>query len=400
MINRAWNIVGVAVRFAYALGLHVRNVNPSATVAKRESLVRTWWSLYSLERTLSIVTGRPSIIVDSCCSVPLPMPMTEEKILAQMEAAFQMRKSSLTSLISTPHTGASGPIDPPRTHVGLGTTDTNSGSFFTAAVQLSIITQSVLVSLYTTSTIIRSAAENQHEMARLGQRLDQWVLSLPEKLNFQDPVNDDNMLFSRERTLLEFQLCGARMLLGRPCLNAQRQTWRGEAEVAFARRMGSSCIEAAKTVIDFLPDELDVRFIYDQCPWWCVIHHLMQAISVLLLGLSYPASTSHDSIRSMTCVKKAIRWLQTMEDPTAKRAYRAAMRTFETVSRWYPVDAAGIYRMDSVHGREAHVQQCISQYIVTASGYTSCDPASSVPAFSVDEDMLSYHYPVMTYNGS
>jgi hypothetical protein len=102
----------------------------------------------------------------------------------------------------------------------------------------------------------------------------------------------------------------------------------------------------------------------------------------------------------MTCVKKAIRWLQTVEDPTAKRAYRAAMRTFETVSRWYPVDAASIYRMDSVHRHEAHVQQCISQYIVTASGYTSCNPASSVSAFSVDEDMLSYHYPVMTYNGS
>jgi hypothetical protein len=276
----------------------------------------------------------------------------------------------------------------------------NSGSFFTAAVQLSIITQSVLVSLYTTSTVIRSAEENQHEMARLGQRLDRWVLSLPKRFNFQDPVNDDNMLFSRERTLLEFQLCGARILLGRPCLSARRQTWRGGAEVAFARRMASSCIEAAKTVIDVLPDELDVRFIYDQCPWWCIVHHLMQAISVLLLGLSYPASTSHDSIRSMHCVKKAIRWLQIMEDPTAKRAYQAAMRTFETVSRRYPVDAAGIYRMDSVYGREAHAQQCISRYVVTASGYTSCDPASSVPAFPAYDDMLSDLYPVTIYNDS
>jgi hypothetical protein len=162
--------------------------------------------------------------------------------------------------------------------------------------------------------------------------------------------------------------------------------------------MGNSCIEAAKTVVDFLPDEPNARLIYDQGPWWCIVHHLMQAVSVLLLALSYPASTSHDSMLLMHYVRKSIRRLQVMEDPVAKRACQVAMNTFETVWRWYPVDVAGMWKKDSVHGNEVPAQHPVNpditvylprqeympQDTVTASGYTSYDAAStaaSIPAY-------------------
>lgn len=323
------------------------------------------------------------------------MPVTEEQISDHMEAAFRMRKSSSTSLISASHTWPNGYIDPPRTPVGLGTIDANSGSFFNAAVQLSIITQSVLNSLYTTSTTFRSPTENQNEMAQLSQRIDQWVLSLPREFNFQDPYNDGNMLFSRERVLLGFQLCGARMMLGRQCLRPPKQPWREGAEATFARRMGDSCIEAAKTVVDFLADKPTARFVHDQGPWWCIVHHLMQAISALLLGLSYPASTSQDGMQMMHYVKKSIRWLQMMEDPTAERACKVATSTLETVLRRYPVEVAHMWRMDSVHGSELSTkqpvdpnmtaympnQQYISQDAVMTPGYTSYDAAPNAPVF-------------------
>ncbi|KAF2624217.1 C6 transcription factor-like protein [Macroventuria anomochaeta] len=383
-VSRAWTVIGIALRFAYTLGLHVRNEDPSATAVKRETLVRTWWSLYSLERTLSIVTGRPSIIVDSCCSVPLPIPVTEEQISDQMEAAYRMRKRS-SSLISTPQSWSSGIVDPPRTPMGLGTTEANSGSYFKAAVQLSIITQNILTSLYTASTITRSAAENQHEMAQLGQRLDQWVLSLPREFNFQEPINSASMAFSRERMLLAFPLCGARMLLGRLCLNPRRQAWREGNEATFARRMGNSCIEAAKMVVDFLPDEPNAHFIYDQGPWWCIVHHMMQAVSVFLLGLSYPTSTSQDSMLLIYYVKKVIRWLQVMQDPVAERAYQVAMSSFETVSRRYPAHVAGIWRMESAHGSD------IQQHALGPS-MTAYLPAQVTPDQFVPQDIAVATY--------
>ncbi|KAJ4994504.1 C6 transcription factor [Stagonosporopsis vannaccii] len=389
-ISRAWTVIGMAVRFAYTLGLHVRNEDPSATAVKRETLVRTWWSLYSLERTLSIITGRPSIIVDSCCSVPLPMPVIEEQISDRTEATFRRRMGSTPGLVSTSRGWSSGSIDSPRTPVGLGTTEANSGSYFRAAVQLSIITQSILTSLYTASTIIRSPAENQHEMAQLSQRLDQWVLALPRELNFQDPGNGASMMFSRERILLGFQLCSARMLLGRPCLNHRRQAWREGSEATFARRMGNSCIEAAKTVVDFLPEEPNAQFIYDQGPWWCIVHHLMQAVSVVLLGLSYPASTSEDSVLLMHYVKKVVRWLSVMQDPVAERAYQVAVSTFESVSRRHTVSVAGMWKAEPVHAAGVHlpVDPSIAPYVPlqyaphdSVATYAAYDPVSAGTAF-------------------
>ncbi|KAJ8108543.1 hypothetical protein OPT61_g8101 [Boeremia exigua] len=355
-VSRAWTIIGMAVRFAYTLGLHVRNEDPSATAVKRETLVRTWWSLYSLERTLSIVTGRPSIIVDSYCSVPMPMPVIEEQISSQIEAAFRKRLGSTTSFASTARGWSTGPLDPPRTPVGLGTTEANSGSYFKAAVQLSILTQCITTSLYTASTTVKSAAENQHEMVQLSQRLDQWLLALPREFNFRMPASGASMVFSRERLLLGFQLCSARMLLGRPFLNPRRSVWREGDETTFDRRMGDSCIEAAKTVVDFLPEEHDARFVYEQGPWWCMMHHLMQAVAVLLLGLSYPASnpTSQDSIVLMHYVKKVIRWLSVIHDPVAERAYQIALSTLETVSRRHVVDVSGLWKTEPIQTPNVH----------------------------------------------
>lgn len=341
----AWTVIGIALRFAYSLGLHVRNEDPSATAAKRETLVRTWWSLYSLERTLSIVTGRPSIIVDSCCSVPLPMPVPEETISDDMEAMFRVRKGSTTTPFSTnTYSIASGAtIEHPRTPVGLSTADANSGSYFKAVVQLSILTQNILTSLYSAGTMIRPPGEVQQDMAQLNQRLDQWLISLPVEFNFQEPHNGSNDKFIRERLLLGFQLSSARMLLTRPCLSGRRQTWKEGNEAGFARRMANMCVEAAKTIVAFLADEYHPDVLYDHGPWWCLIHHIMQAISVFLLALSYPSSTSQDSVVLVHYLKKAIRWLHIMQDPLAERAQNVALRSFESVARRYSVDLSDLW---------------------------------------------------------
>lgn len=403
-------MIGIAIRFAYTLGLHVRNEDPSATTSKRETLVRTWWSLYLLERTLSVVTGRPSIIVDSCCSVPLPIPVVEEQISDKTESAYRARKGSSTSFKNAGQIYSND--DSPRTPVGMGTTEANSGSYFKAAVQLSIVTQNILTSLYSSSTMIKSAEENQQEMAQLSQRLDQWMLSLPKEFNFQAPVSGNRMAFSRERMLLGFQLCSARMLLGRPCLNAKRPTWQEGSEASFAMRMGNNCIEAAKTLMDFLPNEPTAHFVYDQGPWWCIVHHMMQAVSVFLLGLSYPAATSQDSTLLVQYVKKAVRWLQAMQDPVAERAYHIAMSSLETVSKRHPiVDVSDLWRMDSAQGRD--MQQTLhanmaayvpAQFLPHETGMETCAAYNAVstgatfPAYGGTPVFSDNYYIGMTSN--
>jgi hypothetical protein len=310
-----------------------------------------WWGLYSLKQTLAIVTGYPSMIMDPCCSVPLPIPVPEEQILDGMEAAYGMCNGSASSTFMN-QGWSDDVIEHPCTPVGLETMEANSGSFLKATAQLSIITQSILTSLYSAAYMAKSAGEVQKSMAQLEQCLDGWVLSLPMEFNFQGPVNGASMTFARERMLLGFQCCSARMLLARPCFDVQRQAWREGNEASLARRIGNSCIEAAKTVVNFLPDEPSSPFIYDQGPWWCIVHHMMQAVSVFLFSFSYPSSTSQDSILLIHYVKKVLRWLRAMHDPVAERAYYVTMSSFESALKRYPVDVSHIWRMDAVQGRE------------------------------------------------
>ena len=199
----------MALRSAFSLGLHVRNEDPSASASKRQTLVQTWWSLYSLERTLSIITGRPSIIVDSCCSVPLPVAVSEEDPAGEMEAAHSMRTTNASSSTSAIFSGSSN-IASNASQISIrprGTQHVNSGLYFRAVVQLSIITQNILTSLYSAGTMIRSPTDIQQDTSLLSQRLDQWASSLPQEIRPDEPLRKTLDVSGRERMLLRFQLC-------------------------------------------------------------------------------------------------------------------------------------------------------------------------------------------------
>ncbi|KAH7090694.1 C6 transcription factor-like protein [Paraphoma chrysanthemicola] len=416
-VSRAWTVIGLALRFGYSLGLHVRNEDPSATASTRETLVRTWWSLYSLERTLSIITGRPSMIADSCCSVPLPLPVAEDNITEDTEATLRLRKRSTTTFSPTVPTFANSStvaFESPGNPIGPDTMEPNSGSYFKAAVQLSIITQSVLTSLYSAETMIRSHAELQQDMSQLSLRLDLWINSLPLEFNFQRPPSESSEPFMRERTLLGFKFCSAKMLLTRPCLTARRSTWREANEISFAKRMANACLDAAITVVKFLPNEPRSDLIAEHGPWWCIVHHVMQAVSVILLALSHSSTTSHDPIVLIQSTKKAVCWLRIVQDPVAERASHVALGLLDVVARRYGIDVSDLWNLgigDVLNPRghpdlpvsDAFMPPCLPAHIgsmaapptahATIGPYTGYDAVMTDPPFSP-------HYGVANDSGS
>lgn len=224
-----------------------------------------------------------------------------------------------------------------------------------------MVTQDILTSLYPANAMVRSSGEVQQEMARLSQRLEEWTTLLPVEFNLLQTHKKSNNMFQRERSLLGFQLCSARMLLARPCMSEPRQAYQEENEANFARRMANSCVDAALTMIRFWPDEPRLDSIYDQYPWWCIVHYMMQAVSVLLLGIAYPLSTSQDSSTLVRELRKAIHWLQTLQDPVSKRAYQVAAHSFESVVGRHPeVDidfwGAGNFSNIALQGQNVHAE--------------------------------------------
>jgi hypothetical protein len=313
-------------------------------------LIRIWWSLYSLDRQLSVITGRPSVIVSSTCSVTLPMPESEEQI--EMANVNSRRSGALTRVSTMPAPAYMGSqamsgVEVPHGSIDATRGNANSGSYFRAVVQMTNITQVTLSSLYSAEPQ-RSQVELQQNISHLGQQLDQWLASLPAELNFQKlGSSGPHTPQLRPRVLLGFQYYGARILLTRPSLGRMRDNNRDErpsaASPIFLQGVALLCVEAAKAVLDLLPDLPDARFLYQYAPWWSCVHHLMQAIASLLLALSSPLFDFQTQAVLAGYATKAIRWLRSMHDVLAYRAYLVAMNAFQVVAGKLSLDTTDLW---------------------------------------------------------
>ncbi|CAG8029852.1 unnamed protein product [Penicillium olsonii] len=70
--DAAFLYVGLALRMAISLGLHQEVSDPTISEADRNRRRRTWWSVYSLDRLLSVKSGNPITIHDEDIGITWP----------------------------------------------------------------------------------------------------------------------------------------------------------------------------------------------------------------------------------------------------------------------------------------------------------------------------------------
>src|SRR5436190_11527894 len=78
-MGRSWIFVGLAVRHATALALHLRNEAKSLPDVEKELRIRIWWSVYNLERFVAELSGRPTCVWNKDISTPFPLNEDEER---------------------------------------------------------------------------------------------------------------------------------------------------------------------------------------------------------------------------------------------------------------------------------------------------------------------------------
>ncbi|KAF2109257.1 fungal-specific transcription factor domain-containing protein [Lophiotrema nucula] len=331
-VNRAWVVIGMALRFGYSLGLHVRNEDKTASPVKRELLCRIWWATYALERMISSFTGRPSVGVEDDCSVPLPLPLSTEEIddaiilsrfgdRPRQVSSQLINHSSETSSASSSQRGAT------DYHYAQSLNDSaNSGSYLKSLVQIAMLTQRTLHGVYSASVVTKSWESVQKTISDMNEELEAWAATLPAGLRFLHPGTDRT--FRSERITLRLYFHSTQLLLTRPCLcridrRIDNQTTRSDN---FNKKTAEACVNAAKSITDLLPDldHSDASEIYRFGPWWAMVHYIMQALVVLLLELAFQSTTSprpHQHI--VTSLKKLVRLLASMRanNAMARRAY-------------------------------------------------------------------------------
>ncbi|KAF9051141.1 hypothetical protein BDZ89DRAFT_526471 [Hymenopellis radicata] len=97
----AWTIVGVGVRFAVEIGVHRRKPEGHKLTMEDELRKRAFWILLSLDRTICLFLGRPSILRDEDFDLELPVDCDDEYwiIAPNGEVTFQQPPDKPSSIV-------------------------------------------------------------------------------------------------------------------------------------------------------------------------------------------------------------------------------------------------------------------------------------------------------------
>ncbi|RJE23550.1 Transcription factor [Aspergillus sclerotialis] len=327
-VNRAWRISSIAVRSAIALGINLRCTNENTSSVSKEARYRVWWCLYSFEHMLGVMTGRASCIVKGISTSPLPFPFEEEDMLDPMPIQIlnnpDLREDLVEGALASTHVNQmpSNPIggkeakhsDKICDTAWLKSVPVNKSLCFLYYTDLAVITQEIVDKVYSLDCMMVPWVQMENRIGELKSRIDLWYSNLPDDFNFVHK-SDDGADLLRGKLFLAFRYYSARITLGRPCLcrRISRQKAAASSKETFSQEIVVTTLNSSLQMLNLIPDEPDATRLYQFSPWWCILHFLMQATTVLLLELAFgSAHMPEEEMTFLTAAKKAIRWLYAM----------------------------------------------------------------------------------------
>ncbi|KAL4927355.1 putative C6 transcription factor [Aspergillus undulatus] len=341
--NRSWRLSGISIQSAVTMGLNLRNESSSILYNWRENRYRVWWSVYVLHVLLCVMTGRlPSSDEDSC-TTPLPVPFGEEEFsrgeVEQLIENHEARTSFMQRLVSQFSTqSAESALIPESFRLQSAAGGSESDQIASAAVQilkpsaslhflyfveLGLIMRRSIDALYAPGAGRKSWRSIEMVVSALNGRTDSWLPKLPVELHF----TQGSPAYERERLSLAFAFYSTKILITQPCLNRilTQAPWNNQTE-NFCTTIAAMCIDSASQMLDLLPEKLDLAWAYQLCPWWCPVHYIMQATTILFTSLVIREKANTIRYpRTVERVSRAADWLAGLaaKDPSAQRAWNA-----------------------------------------------------------------------------
>lgn len=350
---RAWATSGIAIRHATTLGLNLRNNSKDVPESSKEIRYRVWWSVCSLERILSVMTGRPTSFSETDCSAPAPLPLEEDSFSGNIThgpqdlARFRhwSSRDSRRTDGTTSTSSSSGyssklkmsPVGPtsPASQEKKQVIPPCNALYFSYHTALSNFTNEVLQRLYRADAMSMSWADVQSTIATLNLKLEKWRTELPNVFDFTKKLRDRK--FVRQRMSLGFFYYSTVIIINRPCLcriDRKVPDQSGKAK-DFNRETAMKCVHAPLNMLHMLPQEPNAIGLYTVAPWWCLVHFFVQAATVLMLELSLRSYHMPNEVEEIfNAAKKALDWLGSLshEDEAAKRAWSLCSEALRNVA--------------------------------------------------------------------
>ncbi|KAJ5819239.1 hypothetical protein N7474_004830 [Penicillium riverlandense] len=408
-INRAWKLSGGAVRGALALGLHLRNMGMCTSDTSKEIRYRVWWSLYTLEHLLAVITGRPSCIIDSSCTTPLPVPFDEcdfqRDEVAQLISTAGRGSNHLDRISANSNSAASldssaesdGNTAPAESDTKVNRADylrslpPCMSLYFLQLTSLTTIAKRMTVKLYSPEAQQSPWASTEFIIQSLMLEIDSWFMNLPAAYDFTSTQTSQCPL--SQRIGLAFLFYSTKIGIARPCLcRLDSSHPEGERTHEFCSKTAAECVEAACHMLTLFPDTPDAALLYRMSPWWCTLHYLMQTSTVLLLELALKVQhVPEKASMVLKAAKKSLDWLAALSktNMASKRAWKLCEGFLRRLAPHVGINMSDFPDSDEV--REISVLDAadatdpaalIEDQLPTAADeddFVTFDPASTIP---------------------
>ncbi|EAW09592.1 Zn(II)2Cys6 transcription factor [Aspergillus clavatus NRRL 1] len=415
-INRAWRIASLAVRSAISLGINMKNTSATTPNISKEARYRVWWCLYTFEHMLGIMTGRSTCILDGVCTTPMPLPFEEDQLRepfpAKLLADPDLRQAYVGSALASSYVRQM-PLNPPggkhaqhtdkpRDARWLKSQPASQALGFLFYTDLAVITQEIVNRVYSPDVVMTPWAHIENRIGELRARIDRWYLNLPEVFDFSRQTDDQDEEALRLKLFLAFHYHSARITLGRPCLCRRDARPRDPSKKpAFSHTMAEVSLDSARQMLQLIPDQPNAIRLYQICPWWCILHYMMQAATILLIELSFGSIHMPEEEQNfLAAAKKAIRWLYAMSECSAasRRAWQLCDSNLRRIAVGMNYDVSDmpqfVYENKpdqpiNMHRHDSHPQT--TNIASTPMFYNATDDSGLVNATNHSQEAYQYY---------
>lgn len=361
---RSWKTIGIATRSAIALGLNLEVSGTQLDAKAKEARKRLWWSIFYLEHTLTTMTGRVSCLGDGSSSVS-PMSPFESMDCAVLDA-HQVGDAKLAQdhVIQWSTHQHHEQIEAQQRRLKHVAPSPSLYLFY--LLDLSLMMHVITNRMYNTDLFQKGSSQPLRQINLYNMMMDRWVSGLHGSMTFEDDQgNPLSGSMSRYQISLALHYYSSRIVLNRPCLmgpTKDKKSGRFFSRPQFGNNITSAC-RASLSLLSVLPDQPDARWPYEFSAWWTVVHHLMQATSVLLMCISIDfyrilpgknkTPTPEESITGdpesfevvIATIKKALFWLCSLgeADEAARRAFQLCNSYYHRIAAERGLNSNGMF---------------------------------------------------------
>lgn len=315
IFQRAWNLSGLAIRSAQAMGLHLRDVSASVTAETKALHAYNWFALMTLESMLTLMTGRPSMINLRDCNVTIPKSRAEGGSVTVKTPPSEY--SYQRSAVSRTHRHSTSSMSDPEQQSYVNTvmehqTTRTAVIFFVHYVELCELVKEAVGELYRPGIRKKQWPGILSKIENFDSKLFEWKNGVSPPLdNAVSPRNSDPETESC-RVALHILFHSTRIVINRPCLcrNVERTQDLPNSSKEGQVSAANKCVESARATVSLILHKTESSMLQEGTMWWMLLHHLKRALTVLLLEMAFRAEHMPSSAGEILAeAKAAVIWL-------------------------------------------------------------------------------------------